>query len=247
QDLAAEGGRPRHRHTLALPTGEALHRLPDVLQGGDAEPGHVPLRLGPHVLAVEHPEHRAEAPRLALLAAEEQVVGDVEGGRDGEVLVDGLDACPPGVHGAAELHPLPVQVDLPLVGDERPAQRLDQAGLACAVVADDREDLAGVELEVATRDRGDAAVALHEPPGLEDGGAGGGARRARGARCVRRRGHARTFLIHWWRDTATSTSRPMAKPCHTTSTPASCSPFWNTPTMRAPTSVPSTRPRPPNR
>ena len=39
----------------------------------------------------------------------------------------------------------------------------------------------------------------------------------------------------------------MAKPCHTTCTPASCSPLRNTPTMSAPTSVPSTAPRPPNR
>ena len=40
---------------------------------------------------------------------------------------------------------------------------------------------------------------------------------------------------------------PIAKPCQTTSTPASCSPLRNTPTISAPTSVPSTMPRPPNR
>ena len=34
--------------------------LADVLQGGDAQLAHVPLGLGPHVLAVQHPEHRAQ-------------------------------------------------------------------------------------------------------------------------------------------------------------------------------------------
>ena len=42
------------------------------------ELAHVPFGLRAHLLAVEHPEHRAERARLALLAAEEQVVGDVQ-------------------------------------------------------------------------------------------------------------------------------------------------------------------------
>src|SRR5690606_34978698 len=159
---------------------------------------------GPHVLAVEHAEHLAEHAGLALLAAEEQVVGDVEPRGDGEGLVHGLDAGAAGVHRVAEVHPPAVEVDLARVRDEGAAQGLDQAGLAGAVVADDREDLARVEFEVAARDRGDRPVPLDETARLEDG-----------LPPV----HARTFLIHWSMDTATSTSRPIAKPCHTTSTP----------------------------
>ena len=129
------------------------------------------------MLLVEHAEHRAEDARLALLAAEEQVVGDVQAGCDGEGLVHRLDARVPGLHRVAEVDFLAVQQDLALVGDERPAQRLDQAGLARSVVPDDREDLPGVELQVAVRDRGDRAVALDQALGLQHRLAGGLGRR----------------------------------------------------------------------
>ena len=44
----------------------------------------------------------------------------------------------------------------------RAGQRLDQRGLARAVVADDGEDLAGQQLEVGAVQRGDVTVALDE-------------------------------------------------------------------------------------
>jgi hypothetical protein len=56
------------------------------------------------------------------------------------------------------------------------APRLDEAGLARPVVADHREDLAGVELEVAVGDRGDLPVPLDQVLGLQHrltGGVGG--------------------------------------------------------------------------
>ena len=172
-DLAAERRRPRHRDGLALPTGQALHGLPDVLQRAYAQLAHVPGGLGLHVLLVEHPEHGAEDAGLAFLAAEEQVVGDVQARRHGQRLVHGLDARLAGVHRALEVHDLAVEQDLARVRDQRAAQGLDQAGLARAVVADDREDLAGVELEVAAGDRGDLAVALDQALGLQHRLAGG--------------------------------------------------------------------------
>src|SRR3979490_24976 len=42
-------------------------------------------------------------------------------------------------------------------------------------------------------------------------------------------------------------SQPTENSCHSTSTPESASPLRNTPTIRAPTSVPTIEPRPPNR
>src|SRR4051794_1000452 len=66
-DLAAERRGPRHRHALALPTGQALHGLPDVLQRGDAQLAHVALGLAAHALVVEHPQHAAGEARLAQL------------------------------------------------------------------------------------------------------------------------------------------------------------------------------------
>ena len=106
---------------LPLAAGQALHRLADVLQRGDAQLAHVPLGLVAHVLAVEHPEHRAEDAGLALLAAEEQVVGDVQARGDGEGLVDGLDAGARGRPSGCGSGPRsPVQLDLALVRDRAP-------------------------------------------------------------------------------------------------------------------------------
>ena len=89
-------------------------------------------------------------------------------GRDREVLVDGLDPGAARVERGAEVHALAVQEDLALVRLERARQRLDQRRLAGAVVADDREDLAGVELEVGAVQGDDVAEALDEPARLED-------------------------------------------------------------------------------
>src|SRR5262249_9541844 len=89
--------------------------------------------------------------------------------RDGEVLVDGLDAGAARVDGALEVHRLAVEQDLALVGDRRARQRLDERRLAGAVVADDGEELAGAPLEVGAVERGDVAVALHQALGLHDG------------------------------------------------------------------------------
>ena len=82
-------------------------------------------------------KHRAERARLALLAAEEQVVGDVEAGCDRERLVDGLDAGVARLHRVLEVHGLAVEQDLALVRHERAGQALISARLAGAVVADD--------------------------------------------------------------------------------------------------------------
>ena len=82
-------------------------------------------------------------------------------GDDGQRLVDGLDAGRPGVLRAFwNVHRLAVQQDLPASGHERPGQALDQRRLAGAVVADDREHLAGEQVEVDAVEADDAAEGL---------------------------------------------------------------------------------------
>ena len=61
-----------------------------------------------------------------------------------------------------KLTDLAVEPDLALVGHDRAGDRLDQRRLAGAVVADDGEDLARIEVEVGMVERGDAAVALDQ-------------------------------------------------------------------------------------
>ena len=55
------------------------------------------------------------------------------------------------------------------VGNDRAAEGLDQRRLAGAVVADDREDLARIKVEVGVVERGDPAVALDEAASLRTG------------------------------------------------------------------------------
>ena len=57
------------------------------------------------------------------------------------------------------MHDLAGEPDLAGVGRDRAAERLDQRRLAGAVVADDGEDLVGIEVEVGVVERDDAAVA----------------------------------------------------------------------------------------
>ena len=70
-----------------------------------------------HLLLVEHAQHVAEEAGPAQLAAEEQVLGDGHRRRDGQVLVDRLDAGAARVDRAPEVDRLAVEQDLALVGD----------------------------------------------------------------------------------------------------------------------------------
>jgi hypothetical protein len=77
---------------------------------------------------------------------------------------------PARVERVAEAHRLAVEADLAGVGLQRAGQGLDQAGLARAVVADDREHLAGHQVEVGAVERGHVAVPLDQAAGLEHRG-----------------------------------------------------------------------------
>ena len=96
------------------------------------------------------------------LAAQEQVFGDGHRRSHRQVLIHRFDALASGIDRGVKLDRLSVQQHLAFVGNERAGQRLDQRGLARAVVADDGEDLAGQQLEVGAIQRGDVTVALDE-------------------------------------------------------------------------------------
>ena len=111
---------------------------------------------------------------LRLLPAEEHVLDDVEVVAEREVLVDDLDAERGGVAGAVDGDRLAVEAELARVDGVDAADALDQGGLAGAVVADQRGDLAGVGGEVDVVQDLHRAEALVDPAQLEQGGRGHG-------------------------------------------------------------------------
>ena len=157
-----------------------------------------------------------------------------------------------GVLRTLELDRLTVEVDLPGVLLVGAGEALDQRGLAGAVVTDDRQHLAPVEVEVDAVEADDAAEGddqvtrrqdrlglVHRVLGVGDVVDGQG-QLLHGA-------HAFTFRIHWSTETATMTRTPIANRRHCWSTPASERPRVNEPTIRAPRRLPISPPRPPNR
>ena len=120
-----------------------------------------------HLPGVEHPQHRAERALAADLAGQEQVARDVERRGDGEGLVDGLDAGVPRVLRASGSGPAAVDEDAARGRGQRSGQALDQRRLAGAVVADHREDLAGVQGQVDGVEPDDPAEELDEAASLE--------------------------------------------------------------------------------
>src|SRR6202044_732884 len=102
--------------------------------------------------------------------------------------------------------------------------------LAGAVVSNDREDLAGIKVEVGMVERGDPSVALDKAASHEG----------------RFDAHFDTLRIHWSSATATMIRTPMANSCQSTSSPARDTAERKTPTISAPPSVPMIDPLPPN-
>ena len=117
---------------------------------------------------VEHPEDRAQDALTADLAAQEHVGGDIQGGTDRQVLVHRLDARGASIDGTAEVHHLAVEQDVPSVRDHGSRQALDERRLAGAVVTDDPQDLARVELEVGMVERHHPAIGLDQSARFQD-------------------------------------------------------------------------------
>src|SRR6185437_12665115 len=230
-DALGEGRRARHRHALALAAGQRLDRLVDVLNRHQAEIVELLASELRHPRPVGGPEPLPHDTRRPRLAAEEHVVGDGQSRRQRKRLVDRLDARLASLDRRVEMHDLAAETDLARVRDHGAAKRLDQGRFASAVVANDREDLARIEFEVGVIERGDATIALDELSRGEDGFDT----------------HFETLRIHWSSATAMMMRTPMANSCQSTSRPASETAERKTPTIRAPITVPTIEPRPPNR
>src|SRR3954470_23726921 len=166
-DLRRPRHRPRDRDALALAAGHGRDRRRGVLQR-DAEVLEGVAALGAHRLLVDEAEP-AEQARAHDLAAEEHVGAGIELGREREVLVDGLDPQPARVERRVQLDRLALEDDLAGVGLVHAGQRLDQRRLAGAVVADERDDLAGVDGEARAAQGADAAEAFDDVLGFEQG------------------------------------------------------------------------------
>src|SRR5216683_1713162 len=137
--------------------------------------------------------------KLAMCSPQKQVLRDVEGGRQSEVLVHRLDPVAAGFERRAKVHLSSVEQDLALIRGDRSGQSLDQRRLAGAVVTDEREDLARPEVEVGAVQGGHTAVALDESARLEHRDAGF------------ERAHARLRRDSWSTATATMTSTPVIR------------------------------------
>ena len=138
-------------------------RVPAQDRGGvDVEPevGEHHPRVLPHPGPVDHPEP-------ARLAPEGDVLRNGDVGHQVDLLVDRPDPELLRVVRRPEPHGRPVQPELAGRQRERPRDRLDQRGLAGAVLAHERVHLAGEEPEVDPVERGVRAEVDGAPRELE--------------------------------------------------------------------------------
>ena len=64
---------------------------------------------------------------------------------------------------------LAVQRDRSGIRDQRTRQGLDEAGFSGAVVADDRQHFAGIQIEIGAANSGDVSIPLDKAPKGQDG------------------------------------------------------------------------------
>ena len=114
------------------------------------------------------------APGLAGAAAEQQVLGDRELPDEGELLGDHGDAEPARRLGRPGRQRHAVDLDVAAVAVHGTGQRAHQGGLAGAVLPDDADDLAGVQVELGQVEDADRAVGLVDAPQPRGDRAAGG-------------------------------------------------------------------------
>ena len=107
-------------------------------------------------------------------SGEAEVVGDAEVGDQRGLLVDRDEAGAAGVAGRAGGQGLVAEQDRAAVGADRAGQDLHEGGLAGAVGAHQRVDLAGEDGEAGAAQGGDGAIGLGDAGGVEEGGGGHG-------------------------------------------------------------------------
>ena len=120
-----------------------------------------------HRLLVHEPEVSENA-FAGDLAAEEHVLHRVQVGGEGQVLVHHLHPERGRFLGRGDGDPLPPEVDLSLIERQVSGQCLDERGLACAVVADDGNDLGRVDIKVGSGERPNVAEASGQSSRFED-------------------------------------------------------------------------------
>ena len=131
--------RSGNRDRLALGEAERAGRRVEVRL--EVQAGERLARQFPHTPRVHHSEAALRE------MAEHHVLGDRERRRDAQLLLNDRDARPESVCGGVEVDRLSVEEQAPAVGPVDPAERLDQGGLARAVLADERVHLPGREVE----------------------------------------------------------------------------------------------------
>ena len=146
-ETGIECGRAGDRHGLLLPTRDRTHRRTHA-RDPESETLDQSLRALVHVALVEE----ATAPTgLPQFTAKEDVLRHVQLGHQREVLVHHLDPDVACVHRTREVHRVAIQEDLPSVGHVDTREDLHQRGLACGVVADQADDLGGVDVNDTCR------------------------------------------------------------------------------------------------
>ena len=126
----------------------------------DVQPGKDLLCLLAHLAAID------EAPPVTV--ADEDVLGDGQVGKDHRFLIDGRHGVGLRVEGAADVDGLPVDEDVADIGLDDAGHDLDQGGLARAILAQERIDLAGHQLERDIVEGLDLTEALGDPTHLKD-------------------------------------------------------------------------------
>ena len=101
------------------------------------------------------------------LAAEEDVLGDVQVGNERELLEDDGNAEPAGIGGRRDAHRLSFEQELAAVGMVGAVQRLDQRRLAGAVLAEQHVHFAGVDRQRHVVQRADAGERLRDAAHFE--------------------------------------------------------------------------------
>src|SRR5690606_6064906 len=140
-------------------------------------------------------------------------------------LVNGLDAVGEGIDRPGEADALAAEHHLALVGVMDPRDALDQRRLAGAVVAEEGDHLAGVNLPAHVVDRGQPAEALGEVADGEDG-FGHGPHPDLPRPMIRSR--------DWSISTAMITTEPTTMNCQKASTLSMTSPVVSTAMISAP-------------
>mmetsp|Transcript_7225 Transcript_7225/g.11991 ORF Transcript_7225/g.11991 Transcript_7225/m.11991 type:complete len:207 (+) Transcript_7225:105-725(+) len=118
--LGAKRSGTGHGDALTLTARERLDRLFDVLDCHQPEFRQLVAGKFLHCGAVQLTQDLAAKARFADLTPHEHVVGDRQGRRHGQRLIDRFDPMFAGVDGRGEIHPLPVQIDFALVRDHGP-------------------------------------------------------------------------------------------------------------------------------